>query len=389
MRTLKIIAMITAVTAAAAPAFADETARVYGQILADAETVQQKYTAATSAESIDDPEIDPYFSDALDWALAARSSIKAGPERETYERLTRVLLKKLGDARYVNAAASVMRAVEDSPDPLTKAEALIALGSMRAVEYAERVAAMLRELNNFPTEDRDYGEKIAYGCALSLEKMRSPAGFEPLFFASEGWYSKRVRDQAAQSLELVLDDPSDAIGAIIAAETPARMVRALDLEIRSKAPAAGKARIAALALTRGIESNPRNRIEQGQLSELRAKAMNHLAAAGPGDGSVSSDLARAYGIGSTDERLVALKAMGAEKSPASAQALSAIILDLNSAQSAGVVDETRNLLMRAALQNAAINANKELAQAVQSVLINSGWSSGVTSLATAAQKALQ
>jgi len=389
MRTFKIIAIITAVTAAAAPAFADETARVYGRILADAETVQQKYTAATSAESIDDPEIAPYFSDALDWALAARSSIKAGPERETYERLTRVLLKKLGDARYANAAASAMRAVEDSPDPLTKAEALIALGSMRAVEYAGRISLILRELNNQPTADRDSGEKVAYGCVLALEKMRSPVGFAPLFFASEGWYSKRVRDQAERSIALILEDPSEAIGAIIAEETPPRMIRALDLEFRSAAPAAGKARIAALALVRGIEVNPRNRTEQNQLSELRVKAMNHLAAVGPGDGSVSPSLAEAYRIGSPDERLVALKALGAERSSASAAVLRDIIIDMNSAQSAGLVDETRTVLMRAALQAAAANAGKELAPAIQVVLLNSGWSSGVVSLASAAQKALQ
>ena len=65
------------------------------------------------------------------------------------------------------------------------------------------------------------------------------------------------------------------------------------------------------------------------------------------------------------------------------------IIDMNSAQSAGLVDETRTVLMRAALQAAAANAGKELAPAIQVVLLNSGWSSGVVSLASAAQKALQ
>ena len=117
--------------------------------------------------------------------------------------------------------------------------------------------------------------------------------------------------------------------------------------------------------------------------------MNALAAAGPGDGSAAPDIAEAYRIGPTDERLVAMKALGAEKSSASAAALRDIIIDLNSAQKAGLVDETRNALMKAALQNAAVNAGKELAPAVQAVLINDGWSSGVLTLASAAQKALQ
>ena len=81
--------------------------------------------------------------------------------------------------------------------------------------------------------------------------------------------------------------------------------------------------------------------------------------------------------------------MGADKTAATANVLSAIILDLNNAQLAGVVDETKNALMKAALQNAAINASKELLPAIQLVLINSGWSSSITTLANAAQKALQ
>jgi len=389
MSTMKIMALVIAVATASVTVFADETARVYGIILAEAETVDQKYAAATSAASLDDPTIAPYLADALDWALGARSSVKPGPERETYERLTRVLLKGLGEAKYSNSADSAMRAVDDSPDPLTRAEALIALGSMRAVEYAERIALLLRDLNNQPTEDRDAGEKLAYGCVLALEKMRSPLGFSPLFFASEGWYSKRIREQAETSLALVLEDPSDAIGALLAVETPPRLIRALELELRSTAPAAGKARIAALALSRGISYSPRNRTEQNQLSELRVKAMNFMASTGPGNGSAAVDLAESYRIGTFDERLIALKALGAEKSAQSARAMRDIILEIDSAQRAGVVDESRNTLMRSALQNAAINGNKELAPAIQTVLINSGWSSGVLTLASAAQKALQ
>jgi len=384
-----LAAAVAALRATGIPVAASETARVYGRILSEAETVNQKYAAATVATSLGDPELAPYLADALDWTLSIRSTIRPGPERETYERLTRLLLSGLADARYSNAAASAMRAVEDSPDPLTKAEALLALGSMRAVEYAERIALMLRDLNLQPTADADYGEKVAFGCILALERLRAPVGFSPLFFASEGWYSKRIRDQAERSLPLVLDDPSDAIAALLRTETPPRMIRAFDLELRSGAPAEAKRRVAALALSRGIAYSPRNRTEQNQLSELRVKAMNHLAATGPGDGSAAPDLIEAYRIGSFDERLVALKALGAARSAAAAIGLRDIILELDSAQRAGLVDEARNALMRAALQNAAVNASRELAPAIQTVLINSGWSSGVLTLAREAQRAIK
>lgn len=389
MRTIKRLLVVAAFAAATSPAFANDAIRVYGRILGDVTTVQQKYAVATSMVAINDPEAAQYFSDALDWALSSRSAIRSSSDRETYERLTRLLLKSLGEWKYTNAAESAARAVDDSPDALTKAEALIALGNMRAVEYAEKISLLLRDLNNQPTADPDAGEKIAFGCVLALERLKSPVGFSPLFFASEAWYSKRVKDQAARSLPLLLDDPSDAVSELIRLETPPRMIKAFDLELKSAAPAASKKRVAAFALSMGIKNSPRNRTEQNQLSELRVKAMNALAASGAGDGSTASDLAEAYRIGPTDERLVALKAMGADKSTQAALALKDIIIQLNSDQLAGVVDDTKNSLMRAALQNATISANKELLSAIDLVLINSGWSGGILNLASAAKKALQ
>jgi hypothetical protein len=389
MRAHKTVTIALMLAALTIPVFANDAVRVYGRLLSEVSTVQQKYAVASSIVNLNDPAAASYFADALDWALSSRSAIRTTSERETYEQLTRMLLKSLGDWRYTNAADSVMRAVVDSPDALTKAEALIALGNMRAVEFAERISLMLRDLNNEPTADSEAGERIAYGCVLSLERMRSPLGFAPLFFASEGWYSKRVRDQATRSLPLILDDPSAAISDLLKVETPPRMIRALDLELRSKAPDKAKVEVSKLALSMGIKASPRTRTEQNQLSELRAKAMNALAAAGAGDGSAASDIAEAYKIGPTDERLVALKALGADKSTPTAVVLRDIILGLNSDQLAGVVDETKNALMRAALQNAAISANKELMPAVQLVVFNNGWSSGILTLASAAQKALQ
>lgn len=389
MRTMKFLVAAALLIAVATPTFADDATRIYGRLLAEADTVQQKYSVALTIASKNDPDAAPYVADALDWVLAARSTIKRGPEAETYERLTRVLLKSLGDWHYTNAAASVMRTVDDSPDALTKAEALIALGSMRAVEYAERISLMLRDLNNQPTTDSDFGEKVAYGCVLALERMRSPVGFAPLFFASEGWYSRRVREQAERSLTLVLDDPSDAISSLLSVETPPRMVKVLDLELRSKAPAEAKTKVAALALSRGVIVSPRNRTEQNQLAELRSKAMNALASTASVGVSTAADVAEAYRIAATDERLIALKALGSDRTGPAATVLRDIILALNADQKAGLVDETRNTLMRAALQNAARNASKELAPAIQSVLLNEGWSGGILTLASAAQAALQ
>jgi hypothetical protein len=376
-------------TAVPAQPSANETVRVYGIIMESAETVQQRYAVALSMAALNDPGAAIYALDALDWVLANRSTIRPGSDREVYERLTQVLVKSLGDWRYTNAASSVMRVVDDSPDPLTRSEALIALGSMRATEYAGKIALLLRDLNLAPVADRDAGEKLAYGAILALERMRSPLGFAPLFFASEGWYSRRVREQAERSLPLVLDDPTDAVVEIIEKESLERKIRAFELLMRSKAAGENKLRTAAMALSRGITLSPRNRAEETLLSDLRVRSMNALVTFGDRSGNSATNFNEAYRIGGLDEKLVALRAMGATRSVESARFLRDIILDLDGVHRRGLVDNTRETLMRAALQNAAVNANKELAPALQAVILNQGWSGGILNLAATAQRALQ
>jgi hypothetical protein len=370
---------------------ANERVRVYAFILTQADTVQQKQSAVSSLVELGDEAAAPYLADALDELLAARSTIARGSQTEEYERLVRILVKALGDWRYTNAAASLMRVVEDSADPLSRAEALIGLGSMRAAEYAEKIALLLRNLTFTPPADRDGGEKVAYGAVLALERMRSPLGFEQLFVASEGWYSKRVKEQAERSLELVLPDPSDAIRAIIAVDTPDRIAKALGLALRSQAPQASQRELASLALERGIALSPgRTRAEQLSLADLRTRAMNALVTLQDTNGRNAAFIAEAYRISSLDERLVALRALGTNRSAEAAAALSDIILRLNSDMSAGLVNDTQNTLMRAALQNAAVNKQQSLATALLIVQNNSQkLSNAIIRLATDSLKALE
>lgn len=370
---------------------ANERVRVYAFILSQADSVHQKQAAVSSLVELGDEAAAPYLADELDELLAARSGVARGSQTEDYERLVRILVKALGDWRYTNAASSLMRVVEDSSDPLSRAEALIGLGSMRAAEYAEEIALLLRNLTFTPPADRDGGEKVAYGAVLALERMRSPLGFEQLFAASEGWYSKRVKEQAERSLELVLPDPSDAIRAIIAVDTPDRIIRALSLALRSQAPQNRQRELASLALERGIALSPgRTRAEQLSLADLRTRAMNALVALQDTEGRNAAFIAEAYRISSTDERLVALRALGTNRSADAASALSDIILRLNSDMSAGLVNDTQNTLMRAALQNAALNRQQSLATALIIVQNNTQkLSNAIIRLATESLKTLE
>jgi len=383
------IAIAAAAMGPAAAVRANELTVVYGQILDNAVTMQQKYSAVLAISAVNDPELAPLFAKALEDALLAGGSARPGTERELYDRLIRILVKYLGEWKYTDSAPFVMRAMDETDEPLTKSDALIALGTMRATEYAEKVSLLLRNLNFEPTRDTDSGEKIAYGAVICLERLRDPRGFQPLFYASDAWYGKRVREQAARSLPNVLADPTDAINELIRIETPDRRLRLLDLEIASSAPADRKASVAATALSEGIKLSPRNKAETASLVELRKAAMNALVALKVRDGRSAQDLAEAYRIGDVDERLVALRAMGADGSPSTVAILKSILVTLNDQQRAGLNDETRNRLARAAIQNAAIARSKDFVPVLTAMSLNEAWSNSVMGAASDALKAIQ
>jgi hypothetical protein len=268
--------------------------------------------------------------------------------------------------------------VTQVPEPLAKAEALIALGKMRALPYAERISLMLRDLNMGPTADRDSGEKVAYGCIVALERLKDPRGFPPVFYAADGWYSQRVRKQAERALPNILADPTDAIKELLRLESPERKVQALRLNASSLAPVERKAEAAALALALGHEKAARDKAEARVMSELRKLALRSLVAyRARGPEAVPAELASyEYGY-DIEERLLALSALGANGGDEAAAALRDLILKLDREQRAGVADETRNRLAKAAIENAGASKNRILRPALVAVASNDRWSGGI------------
>jgi len=391
MRRISLVFLL--IGGLASQVFANNAARVLGFILLAAENLDQQYAATLSLVSFNDPAGAEYVSDSLEKVLEARSTIRPGAQMESYERLLRLQAKALGDWRYTNAARSLWRVVEESTEPLTRAEALIALGAIRAVEYGERIALLLRDLNARPTTSVDAGEKLAFGAILALERMRFAGGFQSVFFAVDAWYSRRIKDQAERSLPQILEDPSAELLTILRLESNPRRLRALQFALRTNLPAARKIEIAAYALNIGLTNVPIDRIDYATVANMRKLALNALVDLGDRSGNSASDFAEAYRLAERnndiDERLLVLRAMAADRSSASARELAAIITRLNEDQKAGRVNDERNRLMQAALQNAAISANRELFTALQLVRINEGWSNTIIRLANQALQTLQ
>jgi hypothetical protein len=89
-----------------------------------------------------------------------------------------------------------------------------------------------------------------------------------------------------------------------------------------------------------------------------------------------------------EERLLALSALGSNGSDPAAAALRGIIVKLNDDQKAGIADETRNRMAKAAIENCAIAKNRLLRPALIAVTFNDRWSGGILLAAQAALKAL-
>jgi len=375
-RILSLAAVLLAL--AAGSAFSGEEAEVYRRIYLEAEGLSQKYAAAQNLVRLDDRSTAPVLAEALEELLRTQNSYKDASEKELYARTVRMLAAALGDYKHEESAAFLWDVVEEVSEPLAKAEALVALGKMRALAYAERISLMLRDLNMGPTADRDSGEKVAYGCVVALEKLKDPRGFPPVFYAADGWYSQRVRQQAERALPNILADPTDAIKELLRLESPERKVLALRLNASSRASVERKTEAAALALALGHEKAARDKAEARVMADLRKLALRSLVAYKARGAEAVPATAASYENGyDIEERLLALAALGANGGDAAATALRDVILKLDREQKAGVADETRNRLAKAAIENAGASKNRILRPALVAVASNDKWSGGI------------
>lgn len=385
-RSLAVLALAGLVASAAV---SDEMTYIYRRVYSQAETLRQKESATRAVVAQKDPGNASVLEYILEDLLKTGPEVaKGSPDRQIWNGLVRTTVGALGDLRYVEAAPFAWDAYVQADDPLTRAEALMALGNMRALEYAERVSLVLRNLNFEPVQDQEAGSKVAFGAILALEKLRDPLGFGPVFYASEGWYTRRVRDQALRSLPLLAEDPTDPVRQLLAEESLDRKLKAYDLHAASKAPAERKIEISRLALQRGIEIKPRDRAEGTKLRDLRTRALRGLVTLKAGGGSSTVWIRESFKLGETDERLLALQALGTDASDASAQALAEILAELDAQQRAGISDEVRNRIAAAAIQYAGATKNRLVRPALTSVSLNDKWSNSIIRSAQDALKAL-
>jgi hypothetical protein len=367
-------------------AFADETAQVYQRLYAKAKTLDQKIAAMNSLLELNDQATAPTLADALKELIKVDRSSLSVQNKESYDRLVRIIAAGLGSFRYVDAQDDLMLIAQSKSSAVVRSEALFSLGKMRSVKYAETIALMLRDLNFKPTDNVDEGEILAYGCIQSLESLHDPVGWTPVFVASQAWYSQRVKKAAEDALPNIMEDPTEIVNQVIQKDALAYKIAALKYENASRVPNSKKISAAITAFSVGNLNSSDKNIDKAALKALRVNAMKALISLKDTGVESTAQCITAWEVADVDEKLVILATLGANGSDDAAMALSDIINDYNNQKDSGLVYEDLDRLAKAAIQNAGITKNKKVEMSLLSVQSNTKWSGSVLQAAADALK---
>ncbi|GHV70381.1 hypothetical protein AGMMS49928_17930 [Spirochaetia bacterium] len=355
----RIVVAVLLVVFASALGFASEELEIFTYLYNAAESPADQLGILQSVMEMKIPGAGSFYQSALSKLVRQYPAIKQrnrSAEVEDADSLALILAESLGSEKQVSSAADIWRIANPteggSENPLVKAEAFMALGKMRSPEHLPKVIKVLEDLNARPVRGDPVGaERTAYGAILSLEKYGDPSGYLPVFFASVGWYSDRIKGQAAQSCSFILKDPSDQMMNIIRGQgyTPAQKLGALrNVEKSSDIANPKKSEIAVAGITWGWTTNPRNNNERATVATLRKESMQMIAKYGTSDSSVYPQLQKSYASQGLDrsERLLSIGTLKTLKTDQAAQLLNQFLADLNSQQKAGsAVNKQENEVM--------------------------------------------
>jgi hypothetical protein len=372
-------------------AFASEAMDVYTFLYEQATSPQERLAVL---KSLSDQNIDgagQLYAQALTQLLQEFPSLKTTSERDAADQSARLLAQLLGNSKYTAAAGDLWRVVENFSNPLVKADALIAMGKLRNVDYAELIEKLLYDLNLKPATDPEAGEKIAYGAILALEKYQQPSGYLPVFFAATGWYNKRIREQAERSLPYIQDNPEVPLTSLIRSSAYTYDIKFLALQRMeaSKAPADAIARVAVIALAEGWRASTMDVKQRVQLGNSRKLAIDMIRRYKTEDTTVLPLLERSYKEGiDTEEKLNAVAALSAIGTDDAARLLSNFLLALNAKRKANNITQEDEQLVRAVIPALGATGKSVARPALQAVEYQD-WTNYVKTLAQDALKQIK
>ena len=249
--------------------------------------------------------IGDFYHEALQFFLLRASDIRSIEDRRAAEASARILAQGLGEEEYIAAAGDLWQlvllfdVVRDVNQGLEMQDALIALGKIGAIEFLPHIIQRLDDLNTQPLTDIETRRRIqraVVGCIEALESLADPLGFRPVFFVSIGGYDPSIKALASVALPNIAEDPADIIIGIIQNPSNNAEIKfeALQEMLRTNAPPASIARVAAAALETGWYYTTTNVVHQRILGEMRKAAIDAIRIYGADSNSIYPDLRRSY-----------------------------------------------------------------------------------------------
>ena len=324
---------------------ANETASLWSRVYGRAQNLDDKVMLMQSIVEIDDQDIEPFIAGVLIELNLMREELNSTTERFLHTELSKLVVNKLGLLRSSDSSEAIYDVLKTSNDTYLKAEAILALGRISDPDFADDIAIQLRNLNlnyDTPRQDKD-SEVLAYAAVLALERFKQPVGYNPLFFASIGWYGdvSDVKQQAARSMQLILEDPTDVLKDLIRLETEVAVkLAALRAEDVSQASPQRKSEAAAEGLRQGVITEPKNIRDSSTLAVIRVLSMDMLIR----NGATASEpipfleelLYKQYDI---NEKLTALSVIETNRTDEAIAALIRFLKVQNERQSSGLVSD--------------------------------------------------
>jgi hypothetical protein len=365
----------------------------YTYLYNGAETISDRLTILQQAEEANLGDSEEFFANALGRLLTEYPNTQVTLERNAADSTARFLSGVLGDKKYAAAGGNLWRIVEGFSNPLVKADALIALGKVGAVNYVPQVLQTLQDLNARPALDREGGERIAYGAILALENYQDlPEALQKeaaitVYLASTGWYSPRIQNQARASLKIISKDPAEPYTSIIRGSPYSyeNKYQALqDAAAGTDASAAVKSALAVTALTEGWRLPTNDIRSQSVLTNMRKLAIRLINQYHPEDPAVYPLLERSYRHGTdTQEKLDTVAALASLGTDDAVKLLSSFLMIINGKLQRNNVTSDDQQLVRALIPAIGATGNPEGRPVINTVLSLS-WNDAVKRLANEA-----
>jgi len=392
MKRLSLISILFLFVLTVLPVYSD-AAEVWSRLYKRSNSLEQKEMILQNIVKLNDRSVEPVLIDALEEMNNDQEKFKG--DRVLLMKwvdMTDMIVKALGNLKTRDSEDLVWFVVTHPADnSLLKSDALIALGEMRATGYASQIATMLRNLNfNTQMNNKANAEIEAFGCVMALQKMRDPVGFEPVFYAATGWYSRRTKDLAMETLKTIMDDPTESVMSIMKTADFTAKRTALMVEKQSSASVENKDKVAILALEEGHKYQTTDKRKLDDLSRLRVEAMKVLIENNSKDDAAVPLLKKTVELArDSNEIIYSYFALGVIGSDAAVDVLSEKLSYFNRRQSDGVFASQEQLdYVKQIIKSIGMSGNSR-GNAVLTEVQFSNYTPAINRLAKQAQEELK